>query len=124
FTGCDTLTGTAQLCARGGEHYTFKLTGAVHGWYSTEGSRTDVFLTGGSPKRLPSGWAIAFHGTWHGGVLPITETGGSLTKVVTPTGAIRAKASAGKAGTASGALRSGSAGSFDQACRALAGLAH
>jgi hypothetical protein len=105
FTGCDTLTGTAQLCARGGQHYTFK-------------------LTGGTPKRLPSGWTVAFHGTWHGAVLPITDAGGSFTRVFTPAGAIRAKVSAGNAGTASGALRSGSAGSFDRACRALAGQAH
>jgi hypothetical protein len=124
FTGCDTLTGTAQLCARGGQHYTFKLTGAVHSWYSTNGSRTDIDLTGGTPKRLPSGWTVAFHGTWHGAVLPITDAGGSFTRVFTPAGAIRAKVSAGNAGTASGALRSGSAGSFDQACRVLAGQAH
>jgi hypothetical protein len=96
----------------------------VHGWYSTDGSRTDIDLTGGTPKRLPSGWTVTFHGTWHGAVLPITDTGGSFTKVFTPAGAIRVKASAGNAGTATGALRSGSSDSFGQACHALAGQAH
>jgi len=120
FTGCDTLTGTAQLCTQGGQHYTFKLTGTVHGWYSTEGSKTNIDLTGGTPDRLPSGWTVAFHGTWHGAELPITDTGGSFTKVFTPAGTIKTTASTGKAANATGVLRSGSADSFDQACHTLA----
>ena len=64
---------------------------------------------------------VAFHGTWHGAVLPIADTGNSFTEVFTPAGAIRTTTSAKDAGTARGTLRAGSAGSFDQACRALAG---
>jgi hypothetical protein len=115
FPGCDALSGSAQLCTQSGQHYTFGLTGAVHGWYSTDGSRTTIDLTGGTPKRLPRGWTVAFHGVWHGAVLPITGT--SFT--VTPAGAIRAAPA--KAGTAQGTLRFGSVTSFDQACRVLAG---
>ena len=121
FTGCDTLTGTAQLCTQGGQHYTFKLTGAVHGWYSTNGSKTNIGLTGGTPDRLPSGWTVAFHGTWHGAELPMTDTGGSFAKVFTPTGGIMATPSTKGAGTARVTLRAGSVGSFDQACHTLAG---
>ena len=121
LTGCSSLTGTAQLCTQGGQRYTFELTGAVHGWYTTDGSRTDIDLTGGSPKRLPAGWVVAFHGTWHGAELPIADTDNSFTKVFTPAGTIRTTTSTKDAGTARGTLRSGSADSFDQACRVLAG---
>jgi hypothetical protein len=121
LTGCDSLTGTAQLCTQSGEHYTFALTGAVHGWYTTNGSKTNLELTGGTPKRLPGGRVVAFHGTWHGAELPIADTGNSFTEIFTPAGAIRTTTSAKDAGTARGTLRAGSAGSFDQACRTLAG---
>ena len=121
LTGCDNLTGTAQLCTRGGQRYTFDLTGAVHSWYSTNGAHTDIDLAGGTPKRLPSGWKVAFHGVWHGAALPITGTAGSFTRVFTPAGTIRATPSAADAGTASGELRSGTAAGFGQACNALAG---
>ena len=43
--------------------------------------KTVLDLTGGTPKRLPSGWTVAFHGTWHGAVLPITDAGGSIAAV-------------------------------------------
>ena len=121
LTGCGSLTGTAQLCTQGGQHYTFKLTGGVHGWYTTNGSRTNIDLTGGAPQRLPAGWVVAFHGTWHGAELPVADTDNSFTKVFTPAGAIRTTTSAKDAGTARGTLRAGSASSFAQACRALAG---
>lgn len=121
LTGCDSLTGTAQLCTQGGQHYTFKLTGGVHGWYTTNGSRTNIDLTGGTPQHLPAGWVVAFHGTWHGAELPVADTDNSFTKVFTPAGAIRTTTSAKDAGTARGTLRAGSASSFAQACRALAG---
>jgi len=123
FGGCDTLTGTAQLCTQGGQHYTFDLTGAVHGWYTTNGSRTDINLTGGTPRQLPPGWVVAFHGVWHGAALPIADTDKSFSEVFTPAGAIRTAASTAGAGTARGTLRSGSVDSFNQACRALAGQA-
>ena len=120
---CDALTGTAQLCTQGGQRYTFDLTGAVHGWYTTDGSRTNIDLTGGKPKRLPDGWVIAFHGVWHGDELPITDTDKSLSAVFTPAGVIRATTSTAGAGTAHGTLRHGSVTSFEHACRALAGQA-
>jgi len=121
FTGCDNLVGSAQLCTRGGQRYTFELTGAVHGWYTTNGSKTSLKLTGGTPERLPGGWVVAFHGTWRGAVLPIADTDNSFTEVFTPAGAIRTTTSTKDAGTARGTLRPGSAASFGQACRALAG---
>ena len=118
---CDALTGTAQLCTQGGQHYTFDLTGAMHGWYTTNGSRTTIDLTGGTPKRLPSGWVVAFHGVWHGAVLPIVGT--SFSKVFTPSGEISSTSSTADTGTARGTLRYGSVTSFDRACRTLAGQA-
>jgi hypothetical protein len=121
FMGCDTLIGTAQLCTQGGQHYTFDLTGAVHGWYTTNGSKTGIELTGGTPKHLPGGWVVAFHGTWHGPELPIADTDNSFTEVFTPAGVIRTTTSTKDAGTARATLRAGSAGSFNQACRTLAG---
>ena len=121
---CDTLTGTAQLCTQGGQHYTFDLAGAVHGWYTTNGSRTSIDLTGGKPEQLPRGWVVAFHGVWHGAELPIADTDKSFSAVFTPAGAIRATTSTAGAGTTRVTLRSGSVDSFNQACRALAGQAH
>ena len=123
LTGCDSLTGTAQLCTQGGQHYTFTLTGAVHGWYTTNGSKTSLALTGGTPVRLPRGRVVAFRGTWRGAALPIADTGNSFTKAFTPSGAIKVTASAGDTGTARGTLRPGSAASFNQACHTLAGQA-
>lgn len=116
-TGCGTLTGSAQLCAADGQHYTFALDGAVHGWYTTNGSRTTIALTGGT---LPHGRVVAFHGVWKGPVLPLASTGGSFTEAFTPAGAIRRPASAADAGTAVAVLRNGSQAGFDQACHTLA----
>jgi len=93
----------------------------VHGWYTTNGSRTNIDLTGGTPKRLPKGSVVAFQGVWHGAVLPIADTGNSFTEVFTPAGAIRTTTSTADAGATRGTLRAGSAASFNQACRALAG---
>ena len=121
FVSCNTLTGAAQLCTQGGQHYTFDLTGAVHGWYTTDGSSTNIALTGGKPKPLPHGWVVAFHGVWHGAVLPITDTDNSFSEAFTPAGAIRTTSSTAHTGTAHGTLRYGSVTSFDRACRALAG---
>jgi len=118
FAGCDTLTGTAQLCTQGGQHYTFEVTGAVHGWYTTNGSRTTIDLGGGKPRQLPGGRVVAFHGVWRGAVLPIADTGNSFGEAFAPAGA---RTSTPGAGTARGMLRYGSVASFDRACRALAG---
>jgi hypothetical protein len=122
--GCESLTGSAQLCTSGGQRYTFDLSGAVHGWFSTNGAPTDIKLTGGTPKALPHGWVVTFHGTWRGPVLPIADTGKSFTKVFTPAGAIRTAAAPAGAGTAHGELRYGSAAAFAQACNKLATGAH
>ena len=122
--GCEALTGSAEVCAGGGQRYTFALTGTVHGWYTTNGSRTNIDLTGGKPTPLPRGWVVAFHGVWHGAVLPIADTDHSFSEVFTPTGAIRTTTSTANAGTTHATLRNGSAASFDHACRVLAGQAH
>jgi hypothetical protein len=64
---------------------------------------------------------VAFHGVWHGAVLPITDTDNSFSEAFTPSGAIRTTSSTVHTGTARGTLRYGSVTSFDRACRALAG---
>jgi hypothetical protein len=117
-TGCQTLTGSAQLCAAGGQRYTFALTGAVHGWYTTNGSRTTIGLTGGTPTALPRGTVVAFHGVWRGAILPLASS--SFTEIFTPSGGIRKTASTAGAGTALVVLRNGSQTSFDHACNNLA----
>jgi len=122
--GCESLTGSAQLCTSSGQRYTFDLGGAVHGWFSTNGSPTDIKLTGGTPKALPHGSVVAFRGTWKGPVLPIADVGNSFTKVFTPAGAIRTTASTADAGTAHGELHYGSAAAFAKACNKLAAGAH
>ena len=63
---------------------------------------------------------VAFHGIWHGPVLPVASTDGSFTEAFTPAGGVRKATSAAHAGTASGTLRYGSATAFGQACHALA----
>ena len=120
LTGCNSLTGSAQLCTRSGQHYTFSLSGAVHSWLSTDGALTTINLTGGTPQALPRGWVVAFHGIWQGAVLPVANTDHSFTEAFTPAGAIRTATSSADAGTAHGELRFGSAASFDRACRTLA----
>jgi len=122
--GCESLTGSAQLCTSSGQRYTFDLNGTVHGWFSTNRTLTDINLTGGTPKALPDGQVVAFHGTWRGPVLPIEDTGGSFTKAFTPAGAIRTTASAADSGTTRGELRYGSAAAFDRACNTLASGTH
>jgi hypothetical protein len=118
--GCNTLRGSARLCTASGRVYSFGLAGTMHGYLTTDGSLTDLSLSGGSPVPLPHGLVIAFHGTWNGPVLPVAGTDGSFTEAFTPAGTIRKGTSAGSAGTASGTLRNGSATAFDQACHALA----
>jgi hypothetical protein len=66
---------------------------------------------------------VAFHGVWHGAVLPIADTDNTFSEVFTPSGAIRAASSTADTGTARGTLRYGSVASFDRACRTLAGQA-
>jgi hypothetical protein len=90
----------------------------VHGWYTTNGSRTTIGLTGGTPASLPRGTVVAFHGVWKGPALPLASN--SFTEVFTPAGDIRKTTSAANTGTALVVLRNGSQTSFDQACNALA----
>ena len=120
LTGCDRLTGSAELCTTGGQHYTFALTGVVHGWYTTNGSKTTIGLTRGTPTALPHGSVVAFHGVWKGAELPLASTGSSFTGAFTPAGGIRKTASGANRGTALVVLRNGSRASFEQACHALA----
>jgi hypothetical protein len=121
--GCNTLRGSAKLCTQSGRVYSFSLTGKLHGWLTTDGSATDINLSGGSLAPLPPGSVVAFHGIWHGPVLPVASTDGSFTEAFTPAGTVRKSMSAAHAGTASGTLRNGSAAAFGQACHALAASA-
>jgi hypothetical protein len=118
--GCDTLQGNARLCGRDGTTDTFQLRGAVHSWWSTDGARTAVNLTGGTPRQLGEGWVVAFSGRWHGPDLVLTDHDNSFTEAFTPRGAIRKITSTADAGTAAVTLRYGSSAAFDRACRALA----
>jgi hypothetical protein len=120
---CGTLRGSAQLCTESGRVYSFSLSGKMHGWLTTDNSPTDIDLSGGSPVPLPHGQVVAFHGVWHGAVLPVASTDGSFTAAFTPAGTISKVAAKASAGTASGTLRNGSAAAFDQACHALAASA-
>ena len=120
---CGTLRGSAQLCTESGRVYSFSLTGKMHGWLTTDGSRTDIRLSGGSPVPLPHGRVVVFQGIWHGPVLPVADTGNSFTGTFTQAGAIR-KGTSAAAGTAHGTLRYGSEAAFGQACHALAASAH
>ena len=93
--GCNNLRGSAKLCTESGRVYSFSLTGTMHGWLTTDGSPTDISLSGGSLAPLPPGLVVAFHGIWHGPVLPVASTDGSFTEAFTPAGAIRKATSAG-----------------------------
>lgn len=118
--GCDTLQGSARLCGRDGITETFPLRGEVRSWWSTDGARTSVNLTGGAPRSLGDGWVVALSGTWHGPDLVLTDHDNSFTEAFTPAGAIRSVTSTADAGTAAVTLRYGSSAAFDRACRALA----
>jgi hypothetical protein len=120
---CGILRGSAQLCTESGRVYSFGLSGKMHGWLTTDKSPTDLDLSGGSPVPLPRGQVVAFHGVWHGPVLPVASTDGSFTAAFTPAGTIRRVTAGAGAGAASGTLRSGATDAFGQACRALAASA-
>ena len=49
-----------MLCTEAGATDSFTLTGQVHRWWNTDGAKTSIDLTGGSPKALPDGWVMAF----------------------------------------------------------------
>lgn len=119
YSGCDNMTGSAKLCTRSGVTYTFPVTGQVHTWLSTDGARTNIDLTGGSPKPLPDGWVVALHGFWHGDSLALFSPDNSFTEVFTPGGAIRRVTSTADAGKAKVTLRPGASAAFSRACGAL-----
>jgi hypothetical protein len=121
---CGTLRGSAKLCTESGRVYSFSLSGTMHGWLTTDKSPIDIDLSGGSPVPLQHGQVVAFHGVWHGPVLPVASTDGSFTAAFTPAGTIRKVTASAGAGTATGTLRYGSSAAFDQACHALAASAH
>lgn len=121
FFGCDTLHGDAKLCTLSGKTFSFGLSGDVHSWWSTDGARTSINLSG---RPLPAGWVVAFRGRWKGPALPLENPDNSFTEVLTRAGAIRHTTSTADAGTAFVTLQSGSLAAFDQECRALAASAH
>jgi len=117
LSGCDTLHGTARLCTESGVTYTFQLTGQIHAWLRTDGARTSLDLSGGSPRPLP--FEIIFAGSWHGPVLAVANTDDAFTQVFTPRGRIRSTNSTANNGHASATLQYGSAAGFAAACRTL-----
>ncbi len=121
FSGCESLRGSAELCSRNGPIDSFTLRGAVHAWWSTQGARTSLELTRGSPRRLPAGWVVAFSGHWYGESLQLEDSDNSFTEVFTPRGDIRTSTSTADAGTATVTLTPGSRADFERACRALPG---
>lgn len=117
----DNLHGTAELCTESGAVHTFKLTGIVDTWWSTDGARTSIHLTGGAPVKLQSGWVVAWHGAWNGPALELADPDSSFTEAFTPRGEIRRVTSTADAGTARVTLQYGSHDDFAAACRALHG---
>lgn len=117
--GCSSLSGSARLCTKSGRGYTFKLTGAVHAWWSTDGAATSVDLTSSPP--LPDGWVVAFHGAWHGPNLVLASPDNSFTEVFTPAGVVRSATSTADAGTATTTVSYGTEAAFSAACHTLAG---
>jgi hypothetical protein len=119
FSGCDNMRGKAKLCTRGGVTYTFPMTGEVHTWLDTNGARTSIDLTDGTPKPLPPGWVVALHGAWRGADLALASPDNSFTEVFTAKGAIRTVTSTADAGTATVTLAPGTPADFTAACSAL-----
>jgi hypothetical protein len=117
----DNLHGTAELCTASGATHSFKLTGIVHSWWTTDGAATWINLTGGVPVKLQSGWVVALHGTWHGSVLELSDPDNSFTEAFTPRGEIRRVTSTADAGTARVTVHYGSHEEFAAACRGLVG---
>lgn len=121
LSGQDNLHGTAELCTESGAIHTFKLTGVVHSWWTTDGAKTTIALTGGAPVKLQSGWVVSWRGMWRGPVLELDDPDNSFTEAFTPHGEIRRVTSTADAGTARVTLQYGSHDEFAAACRALHG---
>jgi hypothetical protein len=122
--GCTNMFGTAKLCTESGKTHTFTLDGEVHGWWTTDGSRTTIDLTRGTPEPLPKGWVVALHGVWDGPALSLESPDNSFTEVFTPAGAIRHVTSTADRGTARTTLRFGSEAAFASVCRSLIAGGH
>jgi hypothetical protein len=117
----DNLVGSARLCTQSGTTHTFKLTGVVRAWRTTEGATTSIALTHGEPVRLPSGWVVALHGRWQGPELELSSPDNSFTEVFTPRGEIRHVTSTADAGTAQVTLAYGTEDDFVAACGKIRG---
>ena len=117
----DNLHGTAELCTASRTTHSFKLTGVVDAWWTTDGAPTAISLTGGVPAKLQAGWVVALRGSWDGPSLELSSTDNSFTKAFTPRGEIRRVTSTADAGTAHVTLHYGSHDEFAAACRGLPG---
>ena len=117
--GCDDLRGSAKLCARSGQIDSFKLRGTVDGWWSTEGAKATLLLSGGSPVPLQEGWLVVFTGAWRGPVLRLASTDNSFTGEFAPDGTIRRVTSSADSGSARTELAYGTMSQFSRACRDL-----
>ena len=115
----DTLHGTGVLCTTSGVTHTFDLSGRVDTWRTTDGAKTFMSLTHGTPERLPSGWDVAWHGVWNGPALELASPDNSFTEVFTPKGAIRHVTSTADAGTAHVTLQYGTRDEFEAACHSI-----
>ena len=113
----DNLHGTAELCTASGVTHTFKLTGVVDAWWTTDDAPTAIGLAGGTPVRLP--FVVALHGMWHGSALELSSPDNSFTQAFTPSGEIRHVTSTADAGTARVTLQYGSRDAFAAACQAI-----
>ena len=113
----DNLHGTAELCGASGVTHTFKLTGVVDAWWTTDEAPTGIGLSGGTPVRLP--FVVSLHGLWHGPALELSAPDNSFTQVFTPSGEIRHVTSTADAGTARVTLQYGSRDAFAAACQAI-----
>jgi hypothetical protein len=113
----DNLHGTAELCGTSGVTYTFKLTGVVDSWWSTDDAPTGIDLARGTPVRLP--FVVPLRGRWHGPALELSAPDNSFTQAFTPSGEIRHVTSTADAGTARVTLQYGSHDAFATACQAI-----
>jgi hypothetical protein len=100
-----------------GVTHTFKLTGVVDAWWTTDEAPTGIGLSGGTPVRLP--FVVSLHGIWHGPALELSAPDNSFTQVFRPSGEIRHVTSTADAGTARVTLQYGSRDAFAAACQAI-----
>ncbi len=116
ISGCDMLNGRAELCTRNGHIYDFAIRGNVMGWWTTNGARTRIALTG-TPPTLPPARLVAFTGSWDGGLLRLASD--DFAETFSPAGTYRPITSSVNSGRAGAALQHGTEAQFRQACQAL-----